>query len=175
MLLNLQPTHLKNDWVTLLPLQKDDFEKLYQVASDPLIWAQHPSQDRYKKEVFQLFFESAIQSESAFLIFDTQSNELIGSTRFYDFDATAQSIAIGYTFLAKKYWGTGHNGALKSLMLDYIFEYVNHVIFHVGATNIRSQKAVEKLGAKKINELDMGFASATKTLYFVYQISKKAP
>jgi N-acetyltransferase len=59
---------LKNEKVVLTPLVEDDFERLFQVAGDPLIWEQHPNPDRFKREVFQKYFEGAIQSEGAFLI-----------------------------------------------------------------------------------------------------------
>src|SRR5688572_15548664 len=141
-----QPT-LKNDLVVLKPLQEEDFENLFTVASDPLIWEQHPNKDRYKREVFEIFFKEALQSRGAFLFLDAQSNEVIGSSRYYKFDAEKNSIAIGYTFLARKYWGKGHNPAIKSLMLGHAFRFVDRIIFHVGQYNRRSQIAVERLGA----------------------------
>lgn len=101
--MNLQPT-LENDLVKLIPLKEDDFEKLYQTASDPLIWEQHPDRFRYKKEAFEKFFKSAVESKGAFLVLDKKTNEVIGSSRYYDYDDSRRSIAIGFTFLAKKYW-----------------------------------------------------------------------
>ncbi len=95
----LQP-HLENNLIKLIPLKKKDFEKLYQVASDPLIWEQHPDKDRYKKEVFEKFFKGALESGGAFLILDQNSGEVIGSSRYYDLDDDKKSIAIGYTFIA---------------------------------------------------------------------------
>ncbi len=103
--MNLQPI-LENENVKLLPLQEDDFEVLYQVASDPLIWEQHPNKDRHKREVFQTFFEGAIASKGAFLIIDKKKNNIIGSTRFYDYNDTDRSLLIGYTFYGRNYWGS---------------------------------------------------------------------
>lgn len=148
--INLQPHHLQNQLIRLEPLVASDFERLYSVASDPLIWEQHPQHDRYQRNVFQQFFAGALQSHSAFLVFDKQSGQLIGSSRYYDYDAAANTIAIGYTFLAKSHWGGRYNAALKHLMLHYIFTYVNAVVFHIGPNNIRSQKAVAKIGAHPI-------------------------
>lgn len=150
--INLQPAYLQNHLIRLEPLAEDDFERLYLVASDPFIWEQHPQQDRYKREVFGQFFKEALQSQSAFLVFDVKSGHLIGSSRFYDYDAANNSIAIGYTFLAKVYWGGAYNAALKHLMLHYIFDYVNTVIFHIGPNNIRSQRAVLKISARPIED-----------------------
>ena len=139
--------------VKLVPLTENDFDKLFQVASDPAIWEQHPTRDRYRKEVFQLYFDSAIESRSAFLIVDRKSNEIAGCSRYYDHDDAQSTIAIGYTFLAMKFWGGKYNSAVKKLMLDYAFQFVNTVFFHIGPNNIRSQKAIEKIGGKKVRDM----------------------
>src|SRR3954469_3857192 len=102
----LQPT-ISNELIKIQPLKQEDFETLYQVASDPLVWEQHPNKDRYKREVFENFFKGAIESGGAFLVYDAKTNEVIGSSRYYDFDKTKSEISIGYTFVAKKYWGKG--------------------------------------------------------------------
>lgn len=147
--MNLQPTNLQNDLIQLQPLKENHFEQLYEVASDPAIWEQHPQQDRYKREVFQSFFEGALQSGGAFLVLDNLTGDVIGSSRYYDYNKAEKTIAIGYTFLAKKYWGGAYNGALKQLMLRHIFQYVEAVVLHIGPKNIRSQKAALKIGARK--------------------------
>lgn len=144
--MNLKPT-LSNELVQIIPLKKSDFEELFDVASDKLLWEQHPEKDRYKKEVFLKLFDEAIQSGTAFKIRDLKSNKCIGSTRFYEFDELEKSLAIGYTFIDRKYWATPYNRAVKNLMINYAFQYVDTILFHVGETNFRSQKAVEKLGA----------------------------
>jgi RimJ/RimL family protein N-acetyltransferase len=140
---DLQPTFLHNDLIQLIPLQETDFEELYLVASDPLVWEQHPNKLRYQRDVFQNYFEGAMLSKGAFLIRDSKTNEVVGSTRFYDYDGTENSVLIGYTFIGRKFWGTGHNKALKKLMLDYAFQHMDKVYFLIGAFNIRSQKAIE--------------------------------
>ncbi|WP_428228530.1 GNAT family N-acetyltransferase [Flavobacterium sp.] len=150
---NLQPDILQDDITKLVPLQETDFDALYKVASDPLIWKQHPIKDRYKIEVFRPFFDAAINSKSAFLILDKETNEIIGNTRFYDYNPEKSSIAIGFTFIGRKYWGGLYNQSNKKLLVDYAFEHVDSVLFHIGADNIRSQKAVSKLGAVKVAEM----------------------
>ena len=144
--MNLQPT-LTNKLVQIIPLEESDFDELFAVASDELLWEQHPEKDRYKKEVFQNFFNLAIQSKSAFKVIDVKTGEAFGCSRYYDLNEIEKSVAIGYTFISRKYWGTPYNRALKDLMLNYAFQFVENIIFHVGDTNFRSQKAVEKLGA----------------------------
>ncbi|MBB6270591.1 RimJ/RimL family protein N-acetyltransferase [Pedobacter cryoconitis] len=120
-------TPLTNERVTLLPLKETDFEELYAVASDPKIWEQHPNKDRWKKEVFQNFFNGAILSGGAFKITDQATGEFIGSTRFYDYDEKEGSLLIGYTFYGTAYWGKGFNLSVKKMMLDYIFRFVSKV------------------------------------------------
>ena len=170
---SLQPI-LQNEKVILYPLQEKDFEPLYQVASDPRIWEQHPNKDRWKREVFQTFFEGALQSGGAFIIVDKATDTYIGSTRFYSHDPKEDSILIGYTFYAVDYWGKGYNPAVKTLMLDYIFQYVSRVIFHIGAENYRSQVAITRLGGKKIGELKVEYFGEAPKLNFVYRIDRES-
>ena len=170
--INWQPV-LENEFVRLQPLQAVDFEKLYKVAADPLIWEQHPNQNRYKREVFQTFFEGALASGGAFLIYDNEQNEVIGSTRFYDYDSVNKSVLIGYTFYAKSAWGKGYNYAVKNIMLEYAFQFADKVILHVGAENYRSQKAMAKLPAEKIDEIIVSYYGEADKLNFVYEIEKE--
>lgn len=170
--INWQPHHLEDDLIKLTPLTAGDFEALYAVASDPAIWEQHPSKDRYKREVFQLFFDGAVAGNTAFLIVDKLTGKIIGATRYYDYKPENSSIAIGYTFLAKEYWGGRYNQACKKLLLQYAFQFVDKVYFHVGATNTRSQIAILKTGAQKIAEVDFDHYG-TKVLHFEYVIQKE--
>ena len=144
--MNLQPTFI-NEIVQIVPLKESDFDDLFTIASDKLLWEQHPEKERYKKEVFQEFFNVAIASESAFKFVDVKTGNPIGTSRYYEFKETESSIAIGYTFIERKYWATPYNRAIKNLMVNYAFQFVENIIFHVGDMNFRSQKAVEKLGA----------------------------
>ena len=145
---DLQP-NLKGDLIELRPLTLEDWNDLFAVASDPLIWEQHPESNRYKEDVFRIFFSEALESGGAFAIIDKQNRQIIGSTRFYGYDPEKSEIEIGWTFLARKYWGGRYNRELKQLMLDHAFKFVENVIFYVGENNIRSQKATEKIGAAK--------------------------
>jgi RimJ/RimL family protein N-acetyltransferase len=169
---NIQP-ELESEDLLLSPLQEDDFDALYEVASDRLIWAQHPNKDRWKKEVFQNFFTGAIQSKGAFKIVDKATGKAIGSTRFYDYDENDNSLLIGYTFYARAYWSKGVNPTVKCLMLDYIFSFVSKVGFHIGADNIRSQIAISRLGAIKVSEQEVTYFGETPKLNFVYEIKKE--
>lgn len=163
---------LKSERIYLRPLEENDFENLYKVASDPLIWELHPQNDRYKKDVFKTFFEGAMQFPLSFAIIDLDSNEIMGSSRYYNYDEVNSSVAIGYTFLARKYWGGKYNTVLKKLMIDYAFEKVNTILFHVGINNLRSQKAVLKLGATLKQEIEFDYYGR-KVPHFEYEILKK--
>lgn len=168
---SVQPA-LENENVKLIPLHESDFEQLFAVASDPLVWEQHPNKDRYKREVFENFFKGAMESGGAFKIIETNTGEVAGSTRFYDYNPEDNSIFIGYTFYGRKFWGSKLNPQVKKLMLDYIFQFVDKVNFHVGKDNIRSQKAMEKLGAKKVDEVNVAYFGEPDRLNVVFEIHK---
>ncbi|MFN0045416.1 MAG: GNAT family N-acetyltransferase [Sphingorhabdus sp.] len=144
---DIQPA-LVGEKVELRPLAHADFEALYAVASDPDIWAMHPYPDRYKREIFEGFFEEAMASKGAFAIFDRATNVVIGSSRFANYDAQAEEIEIGWTFFACSHWRGGFNRETKALMLRHIFSHVKTVVFQIGAHNLRSRTAVERLGGR---------------------------
>lgn len=173
MYFELQPT-LEDGVIKIEPLKEDDFERLYRVASDPLIWEQHPNRDRYKRDVFATYFKGAIESGGAFLVFDKISGEPIGSSRYSGLNEKKNAVEIGYTFLARDHWGTTYNRALKTLMIDHAFRFVDKVHFYIGAVNVRSQKSMEKLGGKKIGEVEMEYYGETSKLNFIYEINKEA-
>jgi RimJ/RimL family protein N-acetyltransferase len=169
---DIQPV-LENDKVFLYPLQEDDFENLYAVASDPRIWEQHPNKDRWKKDVFRTFFEGAIQSKGAFKIVEKSTGKIAGSTRIYGYNEQERSILIGYTFLATDYWGKGMNLSVKALLLDYLFDFVRQVYFQIGAHNLRSQTAIGRLGAKKVGEEQVAYFGEPPKLNYIYSIEKE--
>ncbi len=142
-----QPT-LRGERVELRPLRPEDFEDLFSVASDPLIWKQHPNNDRWEKAVFEIFFREALSSGGALIIKERSSNSVIGSSRFNGYSRRRSEVEIGWTFLARSYWGGVFNGEVKALMLNHAFCFVETVIFVIGETNYRSRKAAEKIGAQ---------------------------
>ena len=159
---DLQP-FLKGQLLELRPLQPDHFHQLYAVACDPLIWEQHPAKDRYKEDVFQAFFREALESGGALIAIDSRNGQVIGSSRFHDYDQHKSEIEIGWTFLARSHWGGACNREMKQLMLQHAFQFVASVIFVIGPQNFRSQKAVEKLGGIRVGSRPDG--------NFVYQIT----
>lgn len=145
----LQPV-LRGQLLWLRPLQADDWDQLYAVASDPLIWEQHPARDRFREEVFREFFREAMESGGAFVVLDAKDDRVIGSSRFLGYDPVRSEIEIGFTFLARAYWGGVYNREMKNLMLRHAFRFVRHVVFLVGLENWRSQKAMGKIGGRRV-------------------------
>jgi len=170
--MDIQPV-LQTDSMILYPLEEADFEALYAAASDPLIWEQHPNKHRWQREVFTGFFEGAMQSKGAFKIVDKQTGKIAGSTRYYDYNEQTDSIFIGYTFYQTAYWGKGINRAVKDLMLEYAFRFVSKVYFHVGAQNLRSQIAMERIGGKKIKEEEIAYVGEAPRQNFLYAIGRE--
>ncbi len=142
---DLQPC-LQGDLLELRPLRAEDYQDLYAVAADPLIWDQHPCNDRYQEAVFKAFFREAMESGGALIALDLKDGRVIGSSRFHGYDEGKSEIEIGWTFLARSHWGGAYNGEMKQLMLRHAFRFVNGVVFRVGPGNFRSQRAVEKIG-----------------------------
>jgi RimJ/RimL family protein N-acetyltransferase len=142
---DLQPI-LKGVLLGLRPLRREDFHDLYAVASDPLIWEHHPVKERYQEEVFKDFFREALESGGALIAIDSKDGRVIGSSRFHGYDKEKSEIEIGWTFLARSHWGGVYNREMKQLMLRHAFKFVTSVIFLVGPGNLRSQRAVEKIG-----------------------------
>lgn len=145
MTFELQPT-LAGELLVLRPLRLDDWDALYAVAADRLIWEQHPARDRWREEVFTTFFRDALESGGALAAIDRADGRIVGSSRFHGHDPERREIEIGWTFLARSHWGGVYNREMKALMLDHAFRFVDSVVFVVGPANFRSQRAVEKIG-----------------------------
>jgi RimJ/RimL family protein N-acetyltransferase len=167
----LQPI-LKGELIELRPLRPEDWNDLFAVASDPLIWEQHPQSNRYKEDVFKVFFREALESGGAFVVIDKATQQIIGSTRFYGYDPEKSEIEIGWTFLARKYWGGRYNREMKRLMLTHAFKFVESVVFYVGAKNVRSQKATEKIGAIRDGIVKRTYGNHPPALNVKYVIKK---
>jgi RimJ/RimL family protein N-acetyltransferase len=171
-IIQLQPT-LQHSLILATPLQINDFDRLYAAASDPLIWEQHPNKNRWQKEAFENYFKGAILSGGAYIVYDAENGEVIGSSRYSDFIPETNTVSIGYTLFIRRCWGGGYNYALKQLMLDHIFQFVDNVTFYVGAVNKRSQISIERFGAIKTGEKETAYFGEPPKLDFVYSITKE--
>jgi RimJ/RimL family protein N-acetyltransferase len=141
---------LRGRLVELRPLRFEHYDDLYAVASDPLIWEQHPDKNRHEEEGFQLFFREALASGGALIAIDARTQLVIGSSRFHGYNKERSEVEIGWTFLARSHWGGSHNAEMKHLMLQHAFRFVNSVVFLVGPQNLRSQRAMEKIGGVRV-------------------------
>ncbi|RYY76670.1 MAG: N-acetyltransferase [Gammaproteobacteria bacterium] len=166
----LQPV-LDGPSIFVTPLVPAHFDELYQAASDPLIWAGHPSPLRYQKEEFCRWFELALESKGALVVVEKSSGKVIGSSRYYEYDESKSEICIGFTFLTRECWGRNINRELKSLMLEHAFSRVKTVWFHVGASNIRSQMAMKKIGATESHRAEK-IINGKLLQYVFYKIEK---
>jgi RimJ/RimL family protein N-acetyltransferase len=169
---DLQPT-LEDELIVLRPLEENDFEALYAVASDPLIWEQHPARDRWQRDVFEVFFRGAIDSGGAFAVIDKKNGKMIGSSRFVKSKDSDNAIEIGWTFLAREYWGGVYNLSMKRLMIDHALRFVDNILFFIGENNMRSRKAVEKLGGVLVTELDGVPITAPSDARVIYNLTRE--
>ena len=165
----LQPV-LSNDILTMRPLVAADYDGLYAVASDPLIWAVHPARDRWKPEVFDALFAGSLASEGALVA--CVGEEIIGSSRYDLRDAEAGEVEIGWTFLARRFWGGAMNAAMKSLMVGHALQHFERVIFLVGEENIRSRRAMEKIGGVLTTRTVVRDLGGVSFSHVVYEIDR---
>jgi RimJ/RimL family protein N-acetyltransferase len=162
--------HLVGELVELRPLRADDFADLYAAGRDPLIWEQHPVPDRHEEATFRRFFSEHLESGETLAALDRADGRIIGQSRFHGYDPVRSEVEIGWTFLARSHWGGAYNGELKHLMIEHAFRYVRRVVFLVHPQNVRSQRAVEKLGAVRAGSRPDGGGRPS----FLYEIRRQA-
>lgn len=149
-----QPT-LKGRFVTVRPLRDEDYPQFRAVASDRGIWEQHPVKNRSEDGVCRAFFAESMDSGGALLVADAESQEVIGSSRYFGYSEAERQVEIGWTFLARSHWGGRYNGELKGLMIRHAFRFVESVVFFVNRENVRSQRSLERIGAVREAECDL--------------------
>jgi len=169
----LQPV-LAGELLELRPLRPEDWADLFAVASDPLIWEQHPANNRYQEEVFQRFFRDGLECGGALVAIDRKTKKIIGSSRYHGLNPEKSEIEIGWTFLARSYWGGDYNREMKRLMLDHAFRFVDGVIFKVGETNRRSRRAMEKIGGVLTDRRDKVELHGAIIEHVIYEIKRPA-
>lgn len=171
MVADLQPS-LANAVVELRPLVAGDWTALSAVAADPLIWAGHPAHDRWLDVVFANFFAEAMASGGALVAIDPGSKAIIGSSRFDTERAGPGEVEIGWTFLARSAWGGRVNAAMKGLMIGHALESFERCIFLVGETNLRSRRAMEKIGGRLTARVHEGELAGAPVRHLIYGIDR---
>lgn len=166
---------LEGERLLLRPLEPDDWDALYGVASDPLIWELHPANDRWQEPVFRAFFADALAQGGALAVIDKADGKVIGSSRFQAYEpANGGSVEIGWTFLARSQWGGGCNAEMKRLMLAHALGFVERVNFRVGETNWRSRGAMEKIGGRLTDRSDIAETPSGAIRHVIYEITRES-
>jgi RimJ/RimL family protein N-acetyltransferase len=170
-----QPT-LEGQHLHLRPLQPGDWQALFAVAADPEIWAIHPAHDRWQEPVFRAFFDDALEQGGALAVIDKASGAIVGSSRWQGHDqANGGSVEIGWTFLARSHWQGRTNPEMKRLMLAHAFRFVERVVFRVGETNWRSRKAMEKIGGRLTDEVELAvLPDGREAVHVIYEITRES-
>ena len=164
---------LEGERLLLRPLRQSDWEALYAVGGDREVWAQHPVSNRWKEPVFRAFFQEALEQGGALAAIDRKAGAIVGSSRFGPLDPAVPEVEIGWTFLARTLWGSGANREMKRLMIDHALQSVQRVVFRVGDTNIRSRRAMEKIGARLTDRTEELEGPAGPIVHLVYEMSRE--
>jgi RimJ/RimL family protein N-acetyltransferase len=170
---DLQP-HLTGKLLEVRPMRPDDWEPLFAVAADPLIWEVHPARERYKEEYFKDYFREALESGGAVVAIDVKTRQIIGASRYFWYGPDQSDLEIGWTFLSRAYWGGVYNRELKRLMLDHAFQFVDRVIFLVGVGNVRSQRAMLKIGGILTERRVQRILHGNSSEFVIFEIHKPA-
>jgi len=174
---------LEGERLLLRPLEPDDWDALYAVASDPRVWALHPAHDRWQEPVFRAFFADALANKGALVVIEKPalsavegaSGEVVGSSRFQGYDpADGGSVEIGWTFLAHRLWGTGANAEMKRLMLAHALRYVERVLFRVGEDNVVSRGAMKNIGGRLTETTEVRDMAGEPVVHVIYEIDRES-
>ncbi len=169
--MNRQPV-LQGERLLLRPLVPDDWDALFAVASDPQVWAIHPQHDRWQEPVFRRFFADALARGGALAVIDQASGAIIGSSQ-YKPEANS-TVEIGWTFLAPSHWGGAYNREMKRLMLAHALQFVGRVEFRVGECNLRSQRAMAKIGGRLTERFDMVETPSGPMRHVIFEITRES-
>lgn len=148
---DLSPT-LENEYLLLSPLTLENYESLISVASQEKLVQYSPS-DIYTPETLRKYVSIALaqkemQTSIPFIVFDKKKQHYAGSSRFMNINRKNKVLEIGSTWIGKEFQGSGLNTQMKHLMVHHAFDVMGFekIEFRIDERNIRSRKAVEKLG-----------------------------
>ena len=156
--MNIDSSLLQSKHVSLEFLLPEHTEELRILAKDDRIWEftktlliDEKYDQRFDEYISLALDNKALEGQVAFVIRRVTDRSIIGMTRYYGIDEKNKRLNIGYTWYIPSVWGKVYNKECKLLLLSYAFENLNfnRVGFEVAHQNIRSQKAVEKIGGVK--------------------------
>jgi len=166
---------LDGERLHLRPLTEADWNALYSVASDHELWALHPAHDRWQEPVFRTFFDDALANKGALVVIEKSSQQVVGSSRFQGHDtADGGSVEIGWTFLARRLWGSGCNAEMKRLMVAHALRFVERVLFRVGEDNVVSRGAMKNIGGRLTDQTDITVLAGEPIVHVVYEITRES-
>ena len=141
--------------VRLVELNQSHTGELWQYAKDESLWEHYTFRKMESEQKFEAFIRNTLHEaetgkEFTFAIIDSTTGHLCGTTSFLDIQPASRSLEIGRTWIASHLHGTGFNAECKFLLLRFCFEKLGliRVFFKTDSNNLRSQKAMEKIGAK---------------------------
>jgi N-acetyltransferase len=168
---DFQP-QLTGDLLIMRPATAGDHDALFAIGSDPLVWELHPEEDRYQESVFRSYFEDGLASGGALVAICRATGEVAGWSRYSTEYVQPGEVEIGWTFLGRAYWGGAYNRDMKNVMLQHAFRFADRVIFRVGEKNLRSRRAVEKLGATLTDRTQTTTARGSTFVSLFYALSR---
>lgn len=153
--MKVTPVELVGQRVKIRPMEEYDVQELFDTGSSSDIWAYMPI-DVQSLDDMKHLVDGALQArergtEFPFVIVDQESGKIVGSTRFLDISIANRNLEIGWTWLSPTVWRTQINTECKYLLLKYCFETLGtiRVQLKTDGRNVRSQRAIERLGAVK--------------------------
>jgi N-acetyltransferase len=144
---------LRGTAIALIPVEEKYMDELISFSANPEIWEHLPREIFTREEMMQWYRQTKEEEATGkvipFLIQHMESGEIMGSTRILDLDVMNRRAEIGWTWINPKYFGTKINTEAKLLLLNYAFRILrlNRIQFRADERNIRSQRAIVKLGA----------------------------
>jgi N-acetyltransferase len=168
---NYQPV-LEGELITMRPYQEADWDELFAVARDPLIWELHPVHNRWKEPVFRYNIDDAFADQGGLVAIERASGRIIGYSRYSCTETEADEVEIGWTFLARRFWGGRVNLDMKRQMLTHALAHFPTVIFRVGENNLRSRRAVEKIGGRLIERRSLTVFQGVEIWHVTYLIDR---
>jgi RimJ/RimL family protein N-acetyltransferase len=164
---------LVGDRVQLRPTRPDDWAAHWAIAADPLMWEVHPAWDRYKEPVFRSYFDANLASGGSLTTIERATGTVVGASRYWEVDPATNSVEIGASYVARAHWGSGINRAVKRLMIGHALRTLDSVNFRIGASNIRSRRAIEKIGARLTGRTDVSVMAGVPTEHVIYEITRE--